>query len=125
MSSTTPTPRDAHRTPNGRFRNPWPDDYSQNLLDIVRVVAHYRRTARTSPSWRNAFPTAVPAIVYPRQQSGTTSATWIGHSTVLLQLGALNVLTDPVFSERAFPVQWLGPRRVMPPALPLDRLPPI
>jgi N-acyl-phosphatidylethanolamine-hydrolysing phospholipase D len=44
---------------------------------------------------------------------------------VLLQLRGLNVLTDPVFSQRAFPVQWLGPRRVMEPALPLDALPPL
>jgi N-acyl-phosphatidylethanolamine-hydrolysing phospholipase D len=53
------------------------------------------------------------------------TATWIGHSTVLLQIGGLNVLTDPVFSRRAFPVQWLGPRRVMEPGLSIDTLPPI
>jgi N-acyl-phosphatidylethanolamine-hydrolysing phospholipase D len=53
------------------------------------------------------------------------TATWIGHSTVLLQVGGLNILTDPVFSQRAFPVQWMGPRRVMDPGLTIDRLPPI
>jgi N-acyl-phosphatidylethanolamine-hydrolysing phospholipase D len=40
-------------------------------------------------------------------------------------MGGLNVLTDPVFSQRAFPVQWLGPRRVMDPGIPLDGLPPL
>ena len=44
---------------------------------------------------------------------------------MLLQIGGLNVLTDPVFSERAFPVQWMGPRRVMDPGLALDALPPL
>jgi N-acyl-phosphatidylethanolamine-hydrolysing phospholipase D len=44
---------------------------------------------------------------------------------VLLQLGGLNLITDPVFSERAFPVQWMGPRRLMDPALALDALPPL
>jgi N-acyl-phosphatidylethanolamine-hydrolysing phospholipase D len=44
---------------------------------------------------------------------------------VLLQLGGLNILTDPMFSERAFPVQWAGPRRIMPPALALEALPPL
>ena len=44
---------------------------------------------------------------------------------MLLQLGGLNVLTDPVFSERAFPVQWMGPRRIMDPALAIDALPPL
>jgi len=72
---------------------------------------------------RGAFPSAPPSIVYPRATANT--ATWIGHSTVLLQLGALNVLTDPVFCQRAFPVQWLGPRRVMDPAISIDQLPPL
>jgi len=40
-------------------------------------------------------------------------------------MAGLNVLTDPVFSERAFPVQWMGPRRLMDPGLPLDSLPPL
>jgi N-acyl-phosphatidylethanolamine-hydrolysing phospholipase D len=44
---------------------------------------------------------------------------------VLLQHGGLNVLTDPVFSARAFPVQWMGPRRLMDPGLALDALPPL
>jgi N-acyl-phosphatidylethanolamine-hydrolysing phospholipase D len=67
----------------------------------------------------------MPAISHPRVRVTDAAATWIGHSTVLLQLGGLNVLTDPVFSQRAFPVQWIGPRRVMDPALPIDALPPL
>ncbi|HVB36940.1 MAG TPA: MBL fold metallo-hydrolase [Vicinamibacterales bacterium] len=49
--------------------------------------------------------------------------TWVGHSTVLLQLGALNVLTDPVWSERASPFRWIGPRRLMAPGVAFDALP--
>ncbi len=52
-------------------------------------------------------------------------ATWIGHSTVLVQTAGLNILTDPFLSERASPVSFAGPRRVRPPALAPDRLPPI
>jgi N-acyl-phosphatidylethanolamine-hydrolysing phospholipase D len=44
---------------------------------------------------------------------------------VVLQLGPLNVLTDPVWSERASPVRWIGPRRLMPPALDFGALPEI
>lgn len=51
------------------------------------------------------------------------AVTWIGHATVLAQLGGLNVLTDPMFSERASPVSWLGPQRVQPPGLGLAQLP--
>lgn len=74
---------------------------------------------------RGSFPSATPAVAYPRAGAKDVSATWIGHSTVLLQMEGLNILTDPVFSQRAFPVQWAGPRRMMDPALALDALPPL
>ncbi|HVX40825.1 MAG TPA: MBL fold metallo-hydrolase [Gemmatimonadaceae bacterium] len=51
--------------------------------------------------------------------------TWVGHATVLLQLGRLNVLTDPMWSDRASPVQWAGPKRLMPPGIDFDALPEI
>jgi len=53
------------------------------------------------------------------------SATWIGHATVLVQSGGLNILTDPVFSDRASPLPFLGPRRAQPPGIALADLPPI
>jgi N-acyl-phosphatidylethanolamine-hydrolysing phospholipase D len=82
-----------------------------------------RKRAPNPP--RNSFPTAAPKIVLPRGGDSHFSATWIGHSTVLLQIGNLNIITDPVFSQRAFPLQWMGPRRVMDPALAIDQLPPL
>jgi len=51
--------------------------------------------------------------------------TWIGHSTVLLQLGAVNILTDPMWSERASPFRRIGPRRLMTPGVDFAALPPI
>ena len=53
------------------------------------------------------------------------AVTWIGHATMLVQASGLNVLTDPVFSERASPVQFAGPKRAQPPGLRIDELPPI
>ncbi|MEM9759413.1 MAG: MBL fold metallo-hydrolase [Pseudomonadota bacterium] len=49
----------------------------------------------------------------------------LGHSSILLKLGDDLILVDPVFSERASPVQWLGPRRFHPVPLAVDALPPI
>jgi L-ascorbate metabolism protein UlaG (beta-lactamase superfamily) len=63
------------------------------------------------------LPAAVPA--------GSVAVTFIGHSTFLLQLAGLNLLTDPVFSRYAGPFARLGPKRVRPPALALAQLPPI
>ncbi|HXG72681.1 MAG TPA: MBL fold metallo-hydrolase [Gemmatimonadaceae bacterium] len=51
--------------------------------------------------------------------------TWVGHSTFLLQQGGLNILTDPIWSDRASPFAFAGPRRWIPAAVDFDRLPPI
>ena len=55
-----------------------------------------------------------------------TAATFVGHSTFLLRFAnGLNVLTDPVWSERVSPVSFAGPRRARPPAVAFDALPPV
>jgi len=64
----------------------------------------------------------LPAILDNR---GTPTVTWVGHSTLLLQLDGVNILTDPQWSPRASPVSFAGPRRVSPPGLPFEDLPPI
>ena len=76
------------------------------------------RAAPRPPRARSAagfVPKRAPAIVTPRAEAGYRAVTWVGHSTVLLQLGGLNVLTDPIWSERASPLRWIGPRRLMTP----------
>jgi L-ascorbate metabolism protein UlaG (beta-lactamase superfamily) len=51
--------------------------------------------------------------------------TFVNHTTFLLQLNGLNILTDPVWSERASPFQWAGPKRMRPPGIRLEDLPSI
>jgi L-ascorbate metabolism protein UlaG (beta-lactamase superfamily) len=50
-------------------------------------------------------------------------ATWIGHSTFLVRSHGATILTDPVFSDRAGPVSWAGPRRVAAPSPAFDAVP--
>ncbi len=52
-------------------------------------------------------------------------ATWLGHSTVLIEIDGLRVLTDPVWGARASPTRLAGPRRFQPVPVPLSALPPI
>lgn len=114
-----------HHAADGTFRNPWPDSAPHDWRDVLRW-ARERRSEEGHPTPpRGSFPRAIPEIENPRAGAGVHTATWIGHSTVLLQMEGLNLITDPVFSERAFPVQWMGPRRVMEPALSIDELPPL
>ncbi|GCD91077.1 MBL fold metallo-hydrolase [Nocardioides sp. LS1] len=67
---------------------------------------------------------AVP-LVAPRwaEQAADCAATWLGHSTVLLEVGGRWVLTDPVWSERVSPSATVGPRRSHPVPASLDDLP--
>ena len=52
-------------------------------------------------------------------------AIWIGHSTFLIKKNGVTILTDPIFSNRASPLRNIGPKRLIPPAIPLDELPSI
>jgi N-acyl-phosphatidylethanolamine-hydrolysing phospholipase D len=123
MNDSTRIP--AHHAPGGGFRNPWPDSEPRGWRDVMRWSWQRRRQNLPPTPGRGSFPIATPDIARPRANANDYTATWIGHSTVLLQLGELNVITDPVFSQRAFPIQWAGPRRVMDPAVAIDMLPPI
>ena len=66
-----------------------------------------------SDDWRNL------------ESSSTNYAVWIGHASFLINNGDLTIMTDPIFSERASPVAWAGPKRMIPPSIPLADLPPI
>ena len=56
---------------------------------------------------------------------GNLRATCIGHSTVLIQMDGVNILTDPVWYARASPFQFMGPKRVRPAGIKMEDLPPI
>jgi L-ascorbate metabolism protein UlaG (beta-lactamase superfamily) len=61
----------------------------------------------------------------PGRDGAAAVVTFIGHATFLIQTAAGNVLIDPMYSQRAGPLNLLGPRRVRQPAVPFDALPPI
>jgi L-ascorbate metabolism protein UlaG (beta-lactamase superfamily) len=63
--------------------------------------------------------TAPPA----RVEGEEMRITWVGHATVLIQTQGLNILTDPIWSERASPFRFIGPKRVRAPGVAFDRLP--
>ena len=60
-----------------------------------------------------------------RIKGGRLNVTMVGHATLLIQTQGLNFLTDPVWAERASPVSFAGPKRVNPPGIRFEDLPPI
>lgn len=67
----------------------------------------------------------IPQSPPPMARDGEVVVTWIGHATFLLRTAGASILIDPVFSERASPVPWAGPRRVHAPGVAFESLPPI
>ena len=116
----------AHHPPTGGFRNPWGDDATQGLRSIFKwkVIDRFTRPPARAPD-PAPFPVAVPSFPVPHAPLDRLVLTWVGHATFLLQVGGLNLLTDPIWSDRASPVQFAGPRRRVAPAVPFAGLPPI
>jgi L-ascorbate metabolism protein UlaG (beta-lactamase superfamily) len=78
---------------------------------------------------RQAWPKSVENTATPQLATELASdeiaVTFVNHATLLLQVKGHNILTDPVWSLRTSPVQWMGPKRVRPPGLAFEKLPPI
>jgi len=83
-------------------------------------------TNRNPGSWQEHLTDNGPGPVPPvRVEHGRLLVTPVGHSTFLIQMDGVNILTDPIWSERASPVSFTGPRRVLAPGIRLEDLPPL
>ena len=119
-------PTRTHHRPD-RFVNVSGGPIDKPLSDLLRWWWERSRDGLPKPpsdfvdGYR--FPVDQPDLAWLRANRDRVSVTWIGHATLLVQMGGLNILTDPHFSQRAFPVQWLGPRRKTPLPAELAQLP--
>ncbi|MBX3206946.1 MAG: MBL fold metallo-hydrolase [Labilithrix sp.] len=98
---------------NGRFHNtePLADPMSgQPLGRRLSIVGEFFfERGRRTPG--GVVPVESPLAAWSRPAETGLRATWLGHSTVLLELDGMRVLTDPVWGERVSPFEWTGPRR--------------
>jgi L-ascorbate metabolism protein UlaG (beta-lactamase superfamily) len=114
-------PAKPHHRPDG-FQNIDPAAWMPRAFgEFVRWQRERRDLAIPPPSADLAV--APPELDFIRTNRGAFAVTWIGHATALVQLAGVNILTDPVFSDRASPVQWAGPKRWQPPGVALGELP--
>ena len=74
---------------------------------------------------KGQLPTVDPTSAWARAPGSGLRATWLGHSTVLIEIDGLRVLTDPVWGPRASPSRFVGPKRFQPVPVPLRALPPV
>lgn len=125
LLACTPTnphydPAKPHHTPTG-FKNLYPEpERGEGSFWAWRYNA-----------WKEGLPKppkapivgVTPDLPFIQNNRNQTALTWIGHSTLLYQIDGLNILTDPVFSDRASPVSFAGPKRHQPPGVALKDLP--
>jgi L-ascorbate metabolism protein UlaG (beta-lactamase superfamily) len=100
-----------------RFFNPDHAETDRSFRDLLR----WKLKGRSA-----VWPRSVPVRqTVPDARVAGVRATIVGHASVLVQAGGLNVLTDPVWSERASPLAFAGPRRVWAPGIAFKALPQI
>ena len=117
-------PLPPHHDPAGGFRNPWPTAQRQEGGFLRWQRERRERDLPPDPA-PGTLPLVEPRIAAPRAPADEIRITWVGHATFLVQVGGVNLLTDPHWSRRASPVQFAGPARFMPPGVPWESLPPI
>lgn len=103
-----------------RFHNLEPKPH-KSLADVLKWQL---KRAPQLPWVAQAGPNTAP-VVTSRVQGAELRVTYINHATLLIQQHGLNILTDPLWSKRASPFEFIGPKRYHPPGLSLDQLPPI
>ncbi|MCP4755183.1 MAG: hypothetical protein GY866_30310 [Proteobacteria bacterium] len=74
------------------------------------------------PEWIDDPPQSKPV---ESVKDGKLRITFVNHATVLIQMDGLNILTDPIWSERAGPLSWLGTKRIRAPGVKMEDLPKI
>ena len=102
----------------GRFENTDGTAYEKSLAELaVLARAYFGRP--DDPNEVSGFNVLEPN----NQPDSARQVIWIGQSTLLVSIDGMHVLTDPVFSDRASPFSFAGPKRVTPPALTAEQMP--
>jgi L-ascorbate metabolism protein UlaG (beta-lactamase superfamily) len=120
-SSFAKAPPNSDQYVNKRFQNSTPTP-STGFTNVLRILWEFifHKSADSVPA------TPVPVMALTRAQLEAApdhSLFRLGHSTILLKMQGGFWLTDPVFSERASPVQWAGPRRFHQAPISIEELP--
>jgi L-ascorbate metabolism protein UlaG (beta-lactamase superfamily) len=101
-----------------RFFTPGQPPPDKGLAELLRWQFGSGRA-----NWPETFPN--PFQDRPPARVDGLRVALVGHATLLIQVAGLNILADPVYADRASPLSFAGPRRVNPPGIAFDDLPPI
>ncbi|MGI4776280.1 MAG: MBL fold metallo-hydrolase [Janthinobacterium lividum] len=105
---------------NRIFQNPDPRIKPKNFIDFLKWKLKSKQ-----PKWPDTVSISNYDIPPNIVEDDKIRISFVGHVTFLIQTQGLNILTDPVWSERVSPFSFVGPKRVTPPGIKLDQLPKI
>jgi L-ascorbate metabolism protein UlaG (beta-lactamase superfamily) len=107
-----------------KFLNPVPTTIG-GLKMIFKILPMYLSSKEERVPRRALRPMRTDPSVYEQAPPSGLRVTWMGHSTMLLELDGLRILIDPVWDQRASPVRWAGPKRFFEAPLLLTDMPKI
>src|ERR1044072_7277429 len=93
-----------------KFLNPVPTEISTGSNMLRLFWKYYRNQAETTPK-KQLGPFTTDLSVYSKTPSTGLRITWIGHSSLLIEIDGKKILTDPIWSKHASPVSIGGPKR--------------
>jgi L-ascorbate metabolism protein UlaG (beta-lactamase superfamily) len=105
-----------------KYLNPLPTSVGSASLFLKVLYLYVTNREERTPK-RSPGPFRTDARVYDNPPASGLRVTWMGHSTTLLEIDGVKVLIDPVWEQRAAPVEWAGPKRFFAPPLRLEEMP--
>jgi L-ascorbate metabolism protein UlaG (beta-lactamase superfamily) len=107
-----------------KFLNPVPTRVGGPSMMFKVLPQYLKNRAETEPT-RELGPFRTNSSLYDAAPESGLRVTWFGHSSSLIEIDGMRVLIDPVWDQRASPVQWMGPKRFFQPTIALENLPKI
>jgi len=107
-----------------KFSNPVPTVIG-GFSTMFKVLPRYLFNKAETMPVKALGPFTTDVSVYATAPQSGLRVTWMGHSSVLLEIDGLRVLIDPMWDERASPMRWAGPKRFFAAPMRLEELPPV
>jgi len=108
----------------GKYLNPIPT-HEAGLGKLIPILKDYITNNAESVPKHTLGPFTTDTAIYKTPPESGLRITWVGHSSLLIEIDGKRILTDPVWSDRASFLQFMGPKRFFKPPIALDDLPPL
>jgi L-ascorbate metabolism protein UlaG (beta-lactamase superfamily) len=107
-----------------KFINPVPTELD-SLNKLIPILKEYFNNKAENVPIKTLGPFKADTHIYKTPPASGLRVTWVGHSSLLIEIDGKTILTDPVWSNRVSFLSFLGPKRFFQPPLPLTDLPPL